>query len=474
MITRILRAMAPSKSAEPENYTKSQLAYSIYDGRYDVKKVRTSVAPPVQLFHPAFAHFLDDSKSDRAPPDEIIRKTVAYMKAASAIYPSEAQRQNKLKPILGEILEVTIQSIMNEDKTIPDGIVEGGENLMLFLVFLKEEKNEIGEGGSDPSTQAGLSVSRCWAQSRVRTLPRSYRVPTDVLSAAQFEPFRNASVCPTFLFAAAGPWVTILGAVIIDGVIVQRLTDYVWVGIDSALSESHVIEVSRVFYALRESLKRLAAYYDSLKPNSDHPVGSRYFPSITAYRQGGVLIDFEYLGYMENGLDCVTLRARTTAEPRRDVVVKFVDRYGERAHQILADEGLAPSLLYYGSPRLEDGQASYRGVFMVVMEFIDGETFAAVMDRMDKGAKDRVGSEVRRALGILHSNGLVFGDLRGPNIMVTKKGEVKLIDFNWAGIDGQAKYPSLITVAPSMWPDGVGALFVMKREHDAVMWGKLF
>ena len=53
---------------------------------------------------------------------------------------------------------------------------------------------------------------------------------------------------------------------------------------------------------------------------------------------------------------------------------------------------------------------------------------------------------------------LVFGDLRGPNIMVTKKGEVKLIDFNWAGIDGQAKYPSLITVALSMWPDGDGAL----------------
>ena len=153
--------MAPSKSAEPENYTKSQLAYSIYDGRYDAKKARTSVAPPVELFHPAFAQFLDDSRSDLAPPDEIVRTTVAYMKAASAIYPSEAQRQNKLKPILGKMLDVTIQSIMNEDKTIPDGIVEGEKNLMLFLVFLKEEKNEIGEGGSDPSTQAGLSVSRC-------------------------------------------------------------------------------------------------------------------------------------------------------------------------------------------------------------------------------------------------------------------------------------------------------------------------
>jgi hypothetical protein len=59
--------------------------------------------------------------------------------------------------------------------------------------------------------------------------------------------FRNATACPTFLIATAGPWIVVLGAVITDGVIVQRLTDYVWVGIDSVLNESHITDVAESF-----------------------------------------------------------------------------------------------------------------------------------------------------------------------------------------------------------------------------------
>jgi hypothetical protein len=35
------------------------------------------------------------------------------------------------------------------------------------LVLLKEDKNEIGDGGCDPSTQAGLSAVRFWVQFEV-------------------------------------------------------------------------------------------------------------------------------------------------------------------------------------------------------------------------------------------------------------------------------------------------------------------
>jgi len=128
--------------------------------------------------------------------------------------------------------------------------------ILLFLLFLEEDKNELGDGGSDPSTQNGLSTARCWAQDK-------------------YKEFRNATNCPTFLIATAGPWIVVQGAVITDGVIVQRLTDYVWVGIDSVLNESHIAHVARVFYALKTSLDKLSTYYKSQKPSSDHPVGSR-------------------------------------------------------------------------------------------------------------------------------------------------------------------------------------------------------
>jgi len=167
VISRILNAMPPSDSAKSSNYTKSQIAYSIYDGRFKANKPRTSVAPPVQLFHPVFGHFLDVVNDNHALPDDIIRKTTEYMKAASAIYVSEEERRAALTPLLCDILKVNIQMILNKDKTIPDGIVEMAKGILLFLILLKEEKNEVGDGGSDPSTQSGLSTARCWAQDKV-------------------------------------------------------------------------------------------------------------------------------------------------------------------------------------------------------------------------------------------------------------------------------------------------------------------
>ena len=162
-----MKAAAPADSAKSSNYTKSQIAYSIYDGRYKANKPRTSVAPPIQLFHPAFGHFLDSVKSNDDLPNDIIRQTAEYMKAASAIYGFEEKRRIALTPLLCNILDVNIQTILNEDKTNPDGIVEMVKNALLFMSFLQEDKNEFGDGGSDPSTQAGLSAGRCWAQPRV-------------------------------------------------------------------------------------------------------------------------------------------------------------------------------------------------------------------------------------------------------------------------------------------------------------------
>ena len=106
-------------------------------------------------------------KNDEALPDDIIRKTTEYMKAASAIYASEEERRAALTPLLCDILNVNIQMILNKDKTNPDGIVEMALGILLFMIFLKEDKNELGDGGSDPSMQNGLSTARCWAQDTV-------------------------------------------------------------------------------------------------------------------------------------------------------------------------------------------------------------------------------------------------------------------------------------------------------------------
>ena len=197
-----------------------------------------------------------------------------------------------------------------------------------------------------------------------------------------------------------------------------------------------------------------------------------YFPSITSYRNDGLLVEFEYIGYLEKCSDCVTLHARTRGNSS-NVVVKFVDRYGDRAHRLLADAGLAPKLLYTGSPHITEEQPSYRDLSMVVMDYVEGSTLAKAKG-MDDNAKGVARSQIRRALDLLHNDGLVFGDLRSPNIMVNKMtGEVKLIDFNWAGVEGQVRYPYLIS-KDIPWPDGVGALKLITCIHDNQMFDKLF
>jgi serine/threonine protein kinase len=100
---------------------------------------------------------------------------------------------------------------------------------------------------------------------------------------------------------------------------------------------------------------------------------------------------------------------------------------------------------------------------MVVMEYIDGET----LDKAERTPPTLM-DQIRNALKVLHDQGYVFGDLRPPNVMITKNDEVKLIDFDWAGIHMKSQYPLLIS--PKLkWPDGVEALSMMEAWHDDEM-----
>jgi serine/threonine protein kinase len=207
-----------------------------------------------------------------------------------------------------------------------------------------------------------------------------------------------------------------------------------------------------------------------VRSTCDSVAGSRYFPSVTTFTHDGKVVEFEYVGFLENAPDCATLRARTKAG--QDIVVKFVEHYGERAHHLLSEEGLAPALLYCGPVCFDKNEPSYRLISMVVMEYVDGDTLA-VKRGIDERTRQTVRSDVQRALKLLHDQGLVFGDLRRPNVMITKDGKVKLIDFNWAGEDGQAKYPPLIS-QEIRWPEGVKAMAVIRKEHDLAMLNSLF
>ena len=184
-----------------------------------------------------------------------------------------------------------------------------------------------------------------------------------------------------------------------EHVIVQRLTDYIWVRIDSALSRSHVNHVARIFHALRTSLAALAklkVYYETHVIRSPRPAPTRYFPSITTYgKEPHQRVWFKYLGYLESSCDCVSLHAQTYTEPVQDIVIKFIERYSERAHCTLEKDGQAPLLLYHGSLHSDPEQPSYDYLSMVVMEYIDGGTLALAKSKMSRDMIAKVQLELK-------------------------------------------------------------------------------
>lgn len=149
-----------------------------------------------------------------------------------------------------------------------------------------------------------------------------------------------------------------------------------------------------------------------------------------------------------------------------EVVVKFTTDYHEKAHRLLADRGLAPKL--HGCHPV----VGLRGMKMIVMERADGNLMSSLKTGGDKPPSSAY-KDVATAVNIIHGSGLVFGDLRTTNILITNKDDemhALLIDFDWVDEHNGGTYPSFINerlvletkeLHPDVRPQGV-----MLQEHD--------
>jgi serine/threonine protein kinase len=107
------------------------------------------------------------------------------------------------------------------------------------------------------------------------------------------------------------------------------------------------------------------------------------------------------------------------------------------------------------------------GWFMVVMDFIDDGY--QLLD--DSPVMDSFVSEVREKVISLHQAGYVHGDIRTTNIMVKKSRQpgIFLIDFDWAGVIGEVRYPMNVNVEDIRRPDGAIDNELILAEHDIAM-----
>ncbi|KAF8599125.1 hypothetical protein BDV93DRAFT_609465, partial [Ceratobasidium sp. AG-I] len=442
-----------SEPAKVSNFTEQQVQdeVAIRNGRPFEK-----TGPLVQLYHDVFHRFTEGINSNEVLPASAYANTGTFLYNTQNLYLTEESRMTTL---LSDFL-----SFFNLEFT-PENVVKCRGGVLKAMTIgsgpeaycaVLELENEMGAGDSDPSVQAAHSYAIYWSQKKMEAL-------------------RKICCCPSLIIAVAGPWMCILGAVYLDHVVVQPLTDFIWLANHPAQG-SRLGHLTRILHSLTASVRYLETYYQSLPLQPRRADPARFFPYPRRYQaKDGSPVDFTYEGDLiqQQGMKS---RAIFKARTKNDVqiVVKFVERYCTEAHHLLADNNLAPQLL---------SDSSFSGIRMIVMEYVPGMDLDDYQDlKLSETKIDTlrtVRHDVTDALAILHEHNLVFGDLRSPNVIVTesprspeRKG--MLVDFDWCGTHEEVTYPFGMNQVDIRWPAGAEKGAVIRKEHDLAMLERMF
>ena len=138
----------------------------------------------------------------------------------------------------------------------------------------------------------------------------------------------------------------------------------------------------------------------------------------------------------------------TENDQERELAVKFVKgNYGEEVHRHLSYNCYAPKL------------------YKVIDLPLDWK--AVVMERLSSSLDEPSDytTQLVTIVKYLHDKNYVHGDLRKPNIL-NVNGKLQICDFDWAGVEGIAKYPFDINHRDLIWPRDNLPGEIIKKDDD--------
>ncbi len=161
---------------------------------------------------------------------------------------------------------------------------------------------------------------------------------------------------------------------------------------------------------------------------------------------GQTLSHYRILEQVGEGGMGVVYRARDE-RLERDVAVKLLPADAladESSRARFRREALALSRLSHPSIATVFDFDSTRGVDFIVMELVRGNSLA---ERIAAGALplaevERLGAEIADALTAAHEQGVIHRDLKPGNIILTPRGQVKVLDFGLAKLVRPAGEPT--------------------------------
>ncbi|KAI0050119.1 hypothetical protein FA95DRAFT_1676989 [Auriscalpium vulgare] len=436
------------------NFIWAQRTRPIYNGRLG------RIGPSVTLFHSAFANFVADMKrvddaeylddlSHGDGDDEVDNGTItaALARVIAAVSDIHESENDLFEAIRGDLSTLFGAPVINTPLS-ELGCTYVTPNAAPTTAALQSVvEGKLGMYGGD----AGVQASAIWR---------------DEVFGDAYKPYRMVSACPSFLVSLQGQYLGIQGSVLMPRPVTEHLTDLIYIGLGPRC-ETRALRLPSILRIYRRANRALRDYYLRLVPDANSPyigwVPQPTFPQDVSAEHRAVVDHLEYLSlleYEDREADDFRRALYLGLLSGKKVVVKFCERYCPDAHRLLADHDrkFAPTL--HLCTRLVGG------LYMVVMDYIEG---SVVSKAFRKGAKVRLPSplhdQVKTALDVLHKNRYVYGDLRGPNILKTADNRAMLIDFDWAGKEGEARYSALMN--PDIeWAKGASPSGLILKQHD--------
>ncbi|KAG2365182.1 hypothetical protein BDR07DRAFT_699102 [Suillus spraguei] len=392
---------------------------------------------PSTLLHPIFGTFMDDCEN-LEPTSDDNELALALSAAMSRFFMNEMQRA-------GVFHEVLVQHDIHLSAMRLDGTTYD------YVDF--QVANEIGSTKADPHMQA-LSTYIHATNSLAKDNP-AFRFPCIVIT----------------LFGAHIDFSAAVWSTRPNMQVISTGLPFFYHHTDTKMR----VMVARHIGALRKAVRSLSECYQSMSSNTtssspdpqlkflDSKFPDPRFPYPYSYTciETSLTCHFTYCHQMD-----VTKHlffAKTTDD--KVLCVKFARHYSKEVHQRCASGGFAPAL--YGFEHLPGGW------FMIVMEMIT-EDYCCLANL---SAPYPHGDAIAKALQSLHEEGYVHGDIRDINIMVKRDCSpgFKLMDFDWSGIIGEARYPMNVSRGIFLWrPDGAVDGQLILAEHDIQMLEVMF
>src|ERR1700724_1731260 len=123
----------------------------------------------------------------------------------------------------------------------------------------------------------------------------------------------------------------------------------------------------------------------------------------------------------------------------RKVAIKFLPAEvaaDERARLRLLKEAKTAATLDHPNICAIYEVGEEHGRSFIVLQYIEGETLAARLKRQLPDSREAlaIAAQAAAALGEAHARGIIHRDIKLENIMLTKRGQVKVLDFGLAKV----------------------------------------